>query len=383
MNLPLGAEGLLSDDQIPVEKEYWVGLNMVLGVGKTLFHRLLKRFETPKCVFKAKRGELMEVEGIGPKTANEILAFDFDSQVQREFRMAKKLGAEICTLDCKEYPEALKNIYDPPPVLYFMGESLNHFPISISVVGARTPSNYGIKVTEFLCSRLADRNICIVSGMARGIDTTAHRQALASGGKTLAVFGNGLAHTYPPENFSLRKKIQENGAVISEFALSVKPDRNNFPARNRVISGLSLGTIIVEAGEKSGALITAQFALEQSREVFAVPGSIFSSKSVGTHRLLKMGAKLVDGVESILEELPQIQETGNFAQNPESEKEIAISDSESRILSLLKEEDRHIDTLIEQSGLNPSEVSATLVEMELRGLVNQRNGKMFSSNIGI
>jgi DNA processing protein len=217
--------------------------------------------------------------------------------------------------------------------------------------------------------------------MARGIDTIAHRSALQSGGDTVAVFGCGLSHTYPPENRSLRDKIAQAGTVVSEFPISMRPDRNNFPARNRIISGLSYGVIVVEAGEKSGALITVQFALEQGRDVFAVPGSILSPKSFSPNRLIKAGAKLVDGPESILEELPSAVQ-GLITQR--SEKigiKQELSEKEQSIVSLIIGEEKHIDQLIENSRLSPAEVSATLVQLELSGIVRQLEGKMFIATI--
>jgi DNA processing protein len=254
-------------------KKHWVALNMVLGVGKTLFHRLVRGFGSPAQVFGTNKDDLMRVEGIGAKVAGEILNFDVDRNAEREFRLAEKIFARVLTLNCSEYPELLKTIYDPPPVIYVKGKDLRSFPVPIAVVGTRAATNYGKLVAEKLCGGgLATLGVCVVSGMARGIDTMAHRAALESGGGTLAVFGCGLGHTYPPENRGLREKIEAHGAVLSEFPVNKGPERNNFPARNRIISGLSHGTVVIEVGEKSGALITSQFALEQGREVFAVPG---------------------------------------------------------------------------------------------------------------
>ncbi|PIQ97840.1 MAG: DNA-protecting protein DprA [Nitrospinae bacterium CG11_big_fil_rev_8_21_14_0_20_56_8] len=350
---------------------------MVVGVGKTLFHRLKKTLGSPEQVFRSTRSQLMSVEGIGEKTANEILNFDLAEHVDREFRLAARLGIRILTLESSEYPELLKTIYDPPPVLYCQGEPLDRLPFCLAVVGTRLPTRYGKIVTESICEALASWGICIVSGMARGIDTLAHKTALKCGGKTVAVLGCGLSQTYPAENLALRERIVEQGAVISEFPISTAPDRNNFPARNRVISGLSCGTLVVEAGEKSGALITAQFALEQGREVLAVPGNINSPKSRGTNLLVKTGAKLVDGIESILEELPFEVREGLQSPGPGPGLPEDLTDIEKRIISLLTGEERHIDGLIENSQLSAAEVSATLIRLELKGLIRQLEGKMF------
>lgn len=367
------------------EKKCWVGLNMVLGVGKTLFARLYRRMGSARKIFNSTRRELMTVEGIGEKTAAEILKFDFEKNVEREFRLAEKLGLQILTLESPQYPFLLKSIHDPPPVLYYKGSPLNKFQVSLAVVGTRVPSSYGKIAAEKISGELAAKGICIVSGMARGIDSISHESAIKANGKTIAVLGCGLSHTYPPESVRLKQRIVENGTLVSEFPISMKPDKNNFPARNRVISGLSLGTIIVEAGDRSGALITAQFALDQGRDVFALPGNIYSPKSRGTNQLIKMGAKLVDGPEAIIEELPpSIQELLKSQVHDWDEKESAetadFSEKERKLMSLLSLEEKHIETLIENSQLSAAEVSATLTQLELRGLVRQRDGKMFISN---
>ncbi|GJL78395.1 MAG: DNA polymerase [Nitrospinaceae bacterium] len=358
-------------------KVYWVALNMVVGVGKTLFHRLVNGLESPEQVFRSSRKDLLQVEGIGEKVAGEILKFEVDKHVEREWHFIEKLGLKVVTSQCSSYPSLLKEIYDPPPVLYFKGKDLDQFQVPLAVVGTRAPTNYGKIVTEALCEGLASMGVCIVSGFARGIDTCAHKKALQTGGETVAVFGCGLSHTYPPENRYLRDKIIDQGAIVSEFPVTMRPERNNFPARNRVISGLSHGTLVIEAGEKSGALITAQFALEQGREVFAVPGNINSSKSRETNRLIKTGAILVDGPESIVEELSNSVRNylrpvqGKAADNKD------LTTLEKQIIAVLTKEEKHIDLIIENSRLSPAEVSATLVQLELKGFVRQFEGKLF------
>ncbi|MFQ5444246.1 MAG: DNA-processing protein DprA [Nitrospinales bacterium] len=366
---------------MPADK-YWVGLNMVLGVGKTRFHRLLRIMGSPRRIFNATRNELKGIEGIGDKIADEIKGFDFEKNVDREFRLAEKFGVRILTLESSEYPPLLKSIYDPPPVLYYKGESLSKFPIPIAMVGSRSPSNYGKLVAERLSARLAEQGICVVSGMARGIDTVCHKHAIKAGGNTLAVFGCGLSITYPPENVYLKETIVKNGGILSEFPITAKPDKNNFPARNRVISGLSYGTIVVEAGEKSGALITAQFALEQGREVFAVPGNINSPQSRGTNRLIGTGAKLIEGPESVIEELPEEIQSLLRSSADEVKETVDMSEKEKLVFSFLSHEETHIDSIIENSRLSPAEVSATLVQLELKGIVRQEDGKMFITSSG-
>lgn len=353
---------------------------MVVGVGKTLFHRLVKTFGSPEQVFRSSLNDLKRVDRVSEKVAREIRKFEVEKHVEREWHFVEKLGLKVLTLECPGYPPLLKAIFDPPPVLYFKGKNLDEFPVPLAVVGTRMPTNYGKIVTKALCNRLSSMGICIVSGLARGVDTLAHKSALETGGDTIAVFGCGLSHIYPPENRNLRDKIVDQGAIVSEFPVTMRPDRNNFPARNRVISGLSFGTVVIEAGEKSGALITAEFALEQGREIFAVPGNINSPNSKGTNRLIKTGAILVDGPDSIVHELPdKVQDF--LATKQQAEKKSAettgLSTIERQVLSILSQEEKHIDTIIENSRLSAAEVSATLVQLELSGLVQQFEGKLF------
>ncbi len=355
--------------------KYWLALNMVVGVGRTIFHRLVKVFGSPENVFSARTADLRQVHGVGDKVATAISGFDVDQATDREIGLAEKEDIRILTLVSDEYPELLKAIYDPPPVLYVKGKPLNSISFPLAVVGTRNPSEYGKVIAHRLCLKLASAGFNLVSGLARGIDTLAHRAALEAGADTIAVFGCGLGHTYPPENRKLRNEIVQQGAIISEFPVLMRPERNNFPARNRVLSGLSLGTVVVEAAVKSGALITADFALEQGREVFAVPGNITSPKSKGTNDLIKAGAKLVDSPDSVIEELlPVLREK---LDKPEIKLDNEV---ERQVFSLLSLEGRHIDNLIENSDLSPAQVSATLLQLELRGLVRQLSGKIYVSN---
>ncbi len=353
---------------------------MVLGVGKTLCHRLVKVLGSPKNVFHASHKALMEVERVGDKVARQILEFDLEQNLKREYQLAERRNVRILTIEDPQYPFLLKSIYDPPPVIYYKGNFLDPRSVPLAVVGTRKASSYGRMVAEKLCTALSERGVCIVSGMARGIDTLAHRSALKLGNPTVAVFGCGLEYTYPPESGSLRRQIEEQGAVISEFPMSTKPDRNNFPARNRVISGLSHGTLVVEAGEKSGALITAQFALEQGREVFAVPGNIYSSESRGTHALIKMGAKLTDSPEAVLEELSDSVQELLKERKIKVFESVELNPKEEHLMSLMSVQQQHIDRVIENSYLSPAEVSATLVTLELKGVIRQTDGKMFTMN---
>jgi DNA processing protein len=274
----------------------------------------------------------------------------------------------------------LKTIEDPPAVLYVKGDLGDPTAPGIALVGSRHPSTYGKVVTEQLARGLVGRGITVVSGLARGIDSVAHLNSLESGGRTIAIMGCGLSHMYPPENRRMAERISRQGAVVSEFPMATKPDRLNFPLRNRTISGLSLGTVVVEAGERSGALITAQWALEQGREVFAVPGNVTAPTSRGTNRLIKMGAKLVEGVDDILEELPAYALGGQYdrASGP---RELCQADStpdERHLLEVLDPvEARHMDWVVEQAHLPTSVVSALLLRLELAGKVVQLPGKLF------
>jgi DNA processing protein len=280
----------------------WFHLKSVPGVGNLLFKRLLERFESPDKVLQASREELLQVEGVSQRLVAAIQAFPFPQKVHAELELLAKKGYQIVTLADAEYPKLLREIPDPPPFLYVYGR-LSGSASKIAVVGSRNATDYGLTTTKNLCADLATLGITIVSGMARGIDSAAHEGALSVKGKTIAVLGSGLARVYPVENIKLSQRISQNGAVVSEFALMSEPDAHHFPARNRIISGMSLGTVVVEATKKSGSLITARLAAEQNREVFAVPGSVQSFKSTGTHTLIKQGAKLVENAQDIVEEL--------------------------------------------------------------------------------
>jgi DNA processing protein len=362
------------------DKAWWVALHLVPGVGRITFKKLVGYFGHPGEVMRATAGQLMRVSGIGPKIANAIVGFQTDTEVERELRAAKSVGCQILTSGDESYPPLLKTIEDPPPVLYVKGDVGDPAVPAVAVVGSRRPSTYGKVVAEQLARGLAGCGITVVSGLARGIDSIAHLKTLESGGRTIAVLGCGLSYMYPPENRRLAERISHQGAVVSEFPMTTKPDRLNFPLRNRTISGLSLGTVVVEAGERSGALITAQWALEQGRDVFAVPGNVTAPTSRGTNRLIKMGAKLVERVEDILEELPQYALGGNH-QRALQQEELCLADStpdERRLLALLDPvEARHIDWIIEHAHFPTSMVSSLLLKLELEGQVTQLPGKLF------
>ncbi|MBI5186340.1 MAG: DNA-protecting protein DprA [Nitrospinae bacterium] len=359
------------------EKDFWIALNIVPGLGKTLFHRLVKFFGSAESVFKAKEKDLRQVEGIGESLSRAILEFNLSRESEKENNYIRNNNAKVFISEEKEYPGNLKNIFDPPPVIYVQGEILERDAAAIAVVGTRSPSHYGKLVAEKISAGLAEKGITVVSGMARGVDSVAHKGAMDAGGRTFAVFGSGLSIVYPPENIRLRNRIIQQGAVISEFPMGRKPDRGNFPARNRIISGLSLGTLVIEAGEKSGALITTQFALDQGRDVFAVPGNINNPKSKGANLLIKKGAKLVEKAEDIIEELPFYIKSSFLKEKAAAREKPALTEEEERLISAIDPEASHIDAIIEKSRIPASRASALLLTLELKGVIKQLAGKMF------
>jgi len=278
-------------------------LNMVQGIGYIRLKALLDEFKEPGNILRASLDKLRSIKGIGPAIAQAVKNASSDYDIDEEIALIKKAGAEILTLFDKSYPENLKNIYDPPTVLYTKGSFKKEDELSIAIVGSRKCTYYGMNMADKIAEQLAAACVTIVSGLARGIDTSAHKGALKAKGRTIAVLGSGLGNIYPAENKLLAEEIAKNGVLVSEFPMQMPPDKNNFPRRNRLISGLSRAVLVVEAANKSGALITADFALEQGRDVFAVPGTADRLLSMGTNSLIKQGAKLVDSAEDILEEL--------------------------------------------------------------------------------
>lgn len=277
-------------------------LNMVQDIGYIRLKGLLDEFKSPENILRAPVEGLRSVKGIGPSIAKAVKNAGSDYDVEKEIALAEKSGVVILTVFDEDYPERLKNIYDPPVILYVKGSIKKEDSLAVSIVGSRKCTYYGMNMADNIAEKLAFSGVTVVSGLARGIDTAAHKGALKSG-RTIAVLGSGLGNIYPAENRPLSEKIAQNGAVVSEFPMHMPPNKNNFPQRNRIISGLSAAVLVVEAANKSGALITADFALEQGRDVFAVPGAAGRLSSAGTNSLIKQGAKLIDSAEDILEEL--------------------------------------------------------------------------------
>lgn len=354
----------------------WFALKSVPGIGNHIFKRLITKFKTPENVFNADLSELKTITGIRKDSVNRILkGFKDTDKFSYEIDKAYKNNIHIVTYNCAQYPSLLKEIPDPPPYLFVKGD-LEKNSKNIAIVGSRNASNYGLLNSEKIAQKLAAHNIVIVSGMARGVDTKAHIGALSAQGKTIAVLGSGLLNIYPKENRKLFDQISQNGAVVSEYNLNTEPLPRNFPVRNRIISGISLGTVVVEAALKSGSLITARLAAEQNREVFAVPGNIMSFKSSGTHSLIKQGAKLVENISDILEELPL---SFNIEKDiKKTEKNSTLEKDELNIYNLLDIYPIHIDEIHRKSSIDTGKLSGILFKLELSGFIKQETKNFFS-----
>lgn len=359
----------------------WVALSRVRGLGCVGFKRLASHLGDPTMAFSASAAELGRIEGLDRNAVHGILAFDGWDGVEREVRRAGEMGVRIIPFASPRYPDRLRTIADPPPVLYVKGEILPQDDRAVAVVGTRSASDYGLRVARDLCRGLVAVGFTIVSGMARGIDGAAHATALDAGGRTIAVLGCGVDRAYPPEHEKLYHGVSAAGAVVSELPLGTRPLAFNFPARNRLISGLSLGVVVVEATEKSGSLITAALAAEQGREVFAVPGQVGASRSRGVHRLLRQGAKLVERVEDIIEEVaPQLGSRSAALENGKARALPADApEAACRIFDLLQERSLHIDELIEASGLSTASLAQILLELELQGFLRQLPGNRYAA----
>jgi DNA processing protein len=375
------------------EIEKWLKLIRAEGIGPTTFGRLVKHFGSVDGALGASVSELAKVDGIGYKTAEQIARTRNKFDCAAELESAEKSGVWIISLDDERYPPVLKRIYDPPAVLYIKGSLTSSDNLAIAIVGTRRCSLYGKEQSSRLAHLLSSAGFTICSGMARGIDTAAHQGALSAGGRTIAVQGCGLGRIFPPENKKLFEMIAESGACISELPLQYEPLSENFPPRNRIIAGLSLGTIVIEAGLRSGALITARAALENDREVMAVPGKIDSPLSEGCHQLIKQGAKLVESVEDVMEALGYIgkQLEGHASRSAEeaSEKmaaplfdvsQIKLSGDEKTIFEYLSKEPVHIEQIIAGTRLGVGSINAGLISLRLKGLIRQLPGSMFLRN---
>lgn len=348
------------------ERVYWTLLTKVGQIGPARFGRLLDHFGSAEAAWNASLLDLAAA-GLDRRAIESLQQLRARVDPEAEWRKIERCGVEVVTLDDPAYPSRLREIADPPPVLYVRGTLAPDDEWAIAVVGTRRATAYGQQVTERIVGEVARAGVTIVSGLALGIDTHAHRAALAAGGRTLAVLGSGLDRVYPSENSRLAARIAEQGAVISEFPLGTKPDAVNFPRRNRIVSGLARAVLVVEADHKSGAMITATCAGEQGRDVFAVPGSILSPLSAGPHQLIKEGAKLVSEAADILEELRLTAVVEERA----ARQELPADPTEATLLGLLSHEPTHVDDLTRAAGLPAAVVTATLTLLELKGLARQ------------
>ncbi len=358
----------------------WLTLKSVPGVGNLLFRRLVQQIGSPQQVLQSPPRVLARVAGITPRIAAAIRRHSTPDWVRRHIERCSQKGFKIITQSDSTYPALLQHIPDPPPVIYCHG-ALEADDCHIAVVGSRKATTYGKTSAIRLCKELAAKGISVVSGMARGIDTAAHSGALSGGGHTVAVLGSGLERIYPRQNLKLFERIAENGAVISEFPLRAEPEPHHFPQRNRIISGMALGTVVVEATQRSGSLITARLAGEQGREVYAVPGSVHAPTAKGTHDLIKQGAKLVENAADIIEEVaPHI--SGHIIDGPDGSvvapaSSAALSEEEADVLKAVGHYPVHIDELARQCKQGMGELTAILAQLELMGAIHQEPGKFF------
>jgi len=353
--------------------KYWVGFSLIPGIGRVRFGQIESYFGDLEKAWKASPAELHQ-SGLDNNSVKTIITARPKISLESEMEKLESYEVQAFPYRWPEYPARLKEIYDYPPVLYVRGTIKPQDEWCLAVVGTRRASVYGRQVCEEIVTDLARNNITIVSGLAKGIDTIAHRSALEAGGRSLAVFACGLDTVYPAENTGLAKMLMKQGALISEYPLGTRPRADNFPRRNRILSGLSLGVLVIEAGESSGAMITANLATEQNRDVFAIPGSILSPASKGTNHLIQEGAKLVRDYTDILQELNLTA----VAQQLELKEVVPPSDTEALLLKQLGAEPTHIDEICRSSSLPASTVSSTLAMMELKGLVKQVGGMNYS-----
>jgi len=358
------------------ESEAYFIVNLVSGIGPVRAKRLRDRFGSLDRALVSREADLRSVEGIGPELARTLASWEASTDAEKERKWADELSLTILTPADVAYPASLGEIYDPPLVLYIKGKIPETWPRGVAVVGSRETSHYGLETAKKLSYQIAYAGVPVISGLARGIDTAAHLGALAARGITWAVLGCGLDKMYPPENDTLAAKIVESGGcLISELPLGTAPDKRTFPMRNRIVSGLSFGVLVIEAGRQSGALITARQALDQGRQVFAVPGRIDNPHAQGCHQLIKDGAKLVEGVEDILAELEFLIPRESVA-TPRP-LPANLSGDEEKVYAAIELDETPIDLITQTTGLPSGTVSSTLLRLEMKKLIKQLPGKMF------
>ena len=357
-------------------------LALVPGIGPHLWRRLLEHFRTPQAVLAASLEELQQIRGIGLQTSQAILAAHRDRRAEETIAVCQQCGIEVLTETAATYPQLLREIPTPPNLLFVRGSLRACDSLAIGIVGTRRVTNYGRRQAQRLAAELSHAGLTIISGLARGVDAAAHYGALDAGGRTIAVMGSGLLHIYPPEHRTLARRIQDCGALLSEFPPNHQPSRSTFPQRNRIITGLSLGVIVIEAPEKSGALISAQHALEQGREVFAMPGPVDKKTSRGCHHLLRDGARLVTSARDVLDDLgPLFKEIpatdGRMIRHP---AELRLNQQEQAVLNAIATKPTHLDKVIATSRLSANQVLATISVLEIRQLVRRLTGQQIVRN---
>lgn len=361
------------------DREAYIILNRIEGLGPVSVRRLIDALGSPRAILEADREELMKARGVGEKLALKIISRRDDVELDAEFERADKAGAHIITPLDDEYPTALKAIHDPPLALYVWGELLPEDEKALGMVGSRSTSNYGLASADRLASQLAQTGFTVVSGLARGTDTAAHSGALKGGGRTIAVLGGALDCLYPPENEALAERIAKQGAVISEYPMGRQADRMTFPYRNRIISGLSMGVLLIESAVKGGSMHTADAAMEQGRTVFALPGRVDMPGARGPHKLIKSGAKLVETLDDILEEyeflLPQEERQGP-QDVPSARPDVPLDEQERKIVEALWQEPMDVDSLTRAMALKSHELSGLLLGLEMKRVIKILPGRM-------
>jgi len=364
------------------EQDALIILNAVPGMGSIRIRQLIKHFGSARNVLSLSKSHFCQEKVLPENAITKIVEFPQDKFLKNEYNLMNGHQVEVITFFDEEYPSHLKNIYQAPIVLYHKGQLSKVNELSIAIVGSRRASFYGLTMAESLAAQLAEKGLCIVSGMARGIDSAAHKGALKSGGSTMAVLGCGLSHIYPPENKDLFSAIVKEGVVLSEFPMDIPPAAKNFPRRNRIISGLALGVLVVEATKNSGALITSRFALEQGREVFAIPGLVGRPQSQGTHRLIQEGAELVSHIDDILEEI-NFQCKDILAHYQDKDRSLTqdskrpLSELQREILVQFKEKPVHIDHLLSCGVDMRGKITNSLLQLEMNNLIKQLPGKFY------
>lgn len=365
-------------------REAFIALNMIEHVGPVRARTLLNHFGDAPKILAAAKSELLRVRNIGEETAEAIASWEKSVDLKGELKRITDFDCHVLISSDEHYPELLRQIYDPPLVLYVKGELTAKDKNAVAMVGSRQTTHYGIETARKLAYQLAYVGVTVVSGGARGIDTAAHQGALAAKGRTIAVLGTGINLVFPPENAELYERIAASGAVITQFAFNRPADKQSFPIRNRIVAGMTLGTVVVEANATSGALITANMAVEAGRQIFAVPGRIDSPRSKGCHDLIKKGAKLCEGAEDILSEFEYLFPTSNRPPTPGETgvlPALELSESEQKVFDALADaEESSIDEVIRRSGLPSSAVSVALLGLEMKRVVKQLPGKMFLRN---